>query len=351
MNSLNDLCAAFGIDQSAAQGALDRDKAEADKRPPWFVMALMAVGSWIAALVIISFGGFFLALAFELGGDESFGFALAVLGVIFFAGGFALLRRESNGMFADQFGTAIAAAGQGMVAVGAGMHAESALPAALLSLPFSVAIVMLLDNRILQALSSGWTLILFLVALNEYEFLYPLEVSAAAVAVGVFLILRPTVRDLAPTAMVFLLLGPVVAILADFRGEIGVAYEVLLIGWPAKVIYAAIAIYLFYALWLQTADPAGRTRLALFAAAAAVLGILLPPGGSAAIVILVLAFSLGSRMLAALGILLQIYFLSKFYYDLDMTLLVKSMILVAAGLIMLGLWAVMMRAGSVEQKT
>ncbi len=43
-------------------------------------------------------------------------------------------------------------------------------------------------------------------------------------------------------------------------------------------------------------------------------------------------------MLAALGIAAHIWFLSRFYYDLQLDLLEKSGMLVAAGAVLLALW-------------
>ena len=62
--------------------------------------------------------------------------------------------------------------------------------------------------------------------------------------------------------------------------------------------------------------------------------------------IMMLAFVLGSRPLALLGTLLQIYFLSRYYYDLDVSLLDKSLILMAVGGLVLALWGVFIRASA-----
>ena len=62
---------------------------------------------------------------------------------------------------------------------------------------------------------------------------------------------------------------------------------------------------------------------------------LLPIGASAALVLLALAYTLGSRTLAAIGALIEIYFIWSFYWDLDESLLTKSIILMAAGAVLL----------------
>jgi uncharacterized membrane protein len=79
---------------------------------------------------------------------------------------------------------------------------------------------------------------------------------------------------------------------------------------------------------------------------AAVVCLLLPPGGSAALVILMLAFVLGHWPLAIVGMLLEVYFVPRFYYDLEMSLLTKSWVLMAAGTALLAGCAAWRRSGA-----
>jgi uncharacterized membrane protein len=48
-----------------------------------------------------------------------------------------------------------------------------------------------------------------------------------------------------------------------------------------------------------------------------------------------LAYTLGSRTLAVIGALLEIYFIWSFYWNLEGSLLMKSIILMAAGAVLL----------------
>jgi len=350
MMDLQQFASAFGIDPTNARDALDRKRETSDAAAPWFVQGLLALGSWIAALVIIAFGGVLLIVVFELDADSTFGMVLGIMGLGVFALGFLILKSSTEGIFANQFGTAIAAAGQAMVAIGTGMYFDSVVAAAVVSIPFCVLVATHANSRALQTLSSASTVVLALLALGDLQFEFPLEITALGVVAGAYLTLRPPLRDLTPTALVLLMTGPLAAIMAGFLNEFGVAYSFFLAGWGARAVYGALSAYLFYTLWRQARDQPTRIRIALFALAAVVLSVMLPPGGSAAITIIVLAFVLGSHLLAVLGIGLQIYALSKFYYDLDITLLTKSMILVGAGIIMLALWAVMIRTQPKEQR-
>jgi len=65
---------------------------------------------------------------------------------------------------------------------------------------------------------------------------------------------------------------------------------------------------------------------------------LLPPGGSAALLIMTYAYVVGSTPFATLGVVLQAQFMIRYYYNLEMTLLNKSILLMAVGAILLVAW-------------
>lgn len=337
MMSLDTFADTFGIDPAAARRVLEEHRARAGHDQPWYVQTILALGSWVTAAVVVALGGFFIQLAFELEGD-TFGVGLAVLGLIFFAPGFVMLLRRTGGVFAAHFAIAIAAAGQAMVAIGAGIFTEEVWPAALASLPFAVAVAWFLPSRALQAISTAWAAVLVFAALHELGVPFITEVAALGVAAGVALHLHPPRRDLTPSASVLMLTGPVLSIMFDLSGALGYADKVTYDGWLARAMLAALVGFLLLAVWRHLADRTARTELALFAAAALAVCLLLPVGGAAALVIMVLAFVLGSRVLAIIATLLEIYFLWKFYYDLHMTLLQKSALLAVVGVVVLGLW-------------
>ena len=68
-----------------------------------------------------------------------------------------------------------------------------------------------------------------------------------------------------------------------------------------------------------------------------------PLGGASALLLILTGYILGSKSLAMIGTLLQIYFLTMFYYDLSLDLLTKSIILFVSGLVFLAVWMVVSR--------
>ena len=106
-------------------------------------------------------------------------------------------------------------------------------------------------------------------------------------------------------------------------------------GLAAKAVFLAIFAFLVFVNWRRVADSQGRLLALVGAAAAAAIALVLPSGASAALVLLALAYTLGSRALAAIGALMEVYFIWRFYQDLEGTLLTKSIVLMAAGAILL----------------
>jgi uncharacterized membrane protein len=64
-----------------------------------------------------------------------------------------------------------------------------------------------------------------------------------------------------------------------------------------------------------------------------------PLGGASALLLMLAGYIFGLRTLAIIGMLLQIYFLTMFYYDLSLDLLTKSIVLFLSGLVFLGVWS------------
>jgi uncharacterized membrane protein len=115
-------------------------------------------------------------------------------------------------------------------------------------------------------------------------------------------------------------------------------------GWPAKLLLLATFAFIFAVNWRRMA--VAQTRVFAFAGvfATAAIALLLPTGASAGLVLLALAYTLGSRSLAALGALAEVYFIWRFYDDFQSTLLTKSIILMSAGGVLLVCYGLLIAA-------
>ena len=347
MTELRQFCETRGIDPDKAAAALARERQleMSALSMPWFARAVVGAGAWVTALAAIGAGSVFL---FLLIGTETVG-TLAILGAGFLALGLWVIRGEGIGAFAEQLGTAIAAAGVAMIAIGFGMETRMIWVAAIVAVAVTAIVVTATPKRTLQFLSAALAAVLLAIALVDERIPYYLDVAALAGPIGVFLMLRPPRTDLQPSAVVLLLLFPLFGIFGAMDMS---AWPDLppAGGWFAKVLHIGLFLWLVSLHW-QHAGPAARTRLAYVAAPAVALCLVLPAGGSAALVVMMLAFVIGSRPLALLGSLLQIHYIWRFYYDIDASLLVKSGILAGAGVLLLLAWWFVARQSQPEVRS
>lgn len=334
--NLSAFCTRLGIDEAAASAALSA------RRPddtPWYMQVVLGIGAWVTAIATLFFVGLLMQEILQIDEPDTI---IAGIGVVLFVGSLWLLRRWADGPFTSHMAVAFAMAGMIMAVAGIGVPAESFWVAALAALPFAAANIWQQRSNLLQFLLVSVTLILWIVASWDHWDHLVADLSALTMPIGVALLLYPPRHDLRPTAFA-LLVVPLGFELA--AGEFEPA-SVLWHGWPAKGIF----LILFGTLLAlhQHRLTSARTRLSAVAGAAGAVAaaLLLPTGASAALVLLMLAYCLGSRMLAILGTLAEVYFIWVFYADLQSTLLTKSIILMSVGAALLlcyGLLAVARR--------
>ncbi len=339
MNDLQQFCSTFDISEAVARQTLDEERARASSAlaTPWYVRLVAGIGAWVTAIAGIVLGGAILSLI----AAESIG-ALAGLGLVYFALGLWALRNSGSHMFVTQMGIAAAAAGIAMATAGMGLQQESVWAATVVSVALTVVVILLSSNLGLQFLAALLAASMTVIALLAEGVPYYLDIVALAGPIGLFLMLRPMSRDLQPTAILLLLMFPLLGVFGPGMGGIYFATTASG-GWFAKALHIGLFILLAAIHWQHAASVDARYRLSIVGVAAVLVGLLLPPGGSAVLVILMLAFVLGNRQLAVLGTMLQIYYLWRFYYDLQITLLVKSEVLTAVGVLLLLAWWLIQR--------
>ncbi len=326
MTDLATFCSALGLDDAAARRVIDDDACE---RPmPLYAQIILGGGAWITALAMIVFVIAFCALVLDV--DEP-GLPFSLFGAAAFASGLWLLSRPGIGVFALHFAVALASAGAVMGAADVGFEHSSMAGAVVAAAPFAFLAIWRGRDPLLQFLTVALAVGLAIAALFEAEVPYRTDIVALAAPLGVWLYLRPPARDLRPAATVLLLAMPLLAI-ADGAPVVGLGEQG---GWIARAIHLALFLWLVRLNLPRAGSVDNGFVLAVFALAAILVCLLLPAGGSAALLLLMLAFTLGSRPPAILGTLLQIYFIWQFYYDLEATLLTKSLVLAAAGAVLL----------------
>jgi hypothetical protein len=339
MTDLATLCAQLGIDQAKAEAALatgPRDEA------PWYMQAVLGIGAWITSILALAFVLSILGLIIGL--DEP-NIGIAIVGALIFAGSLKLLFNAGDGVFRAQCAVAFATAGVVLAALGVGIQTESLWAAALATLPFAAAAIWQQRSQFLQFLVVSTTLVALLIAAWDAWGFLTTDIAAVSVPVGVALLLYPPRLDVRAAALTLLVVPELGILLAsDFAMGLSSWQDVASWqGWPAKIIFLAVFGALAFLNWRRIEN--GRDRmLALFGIVLALAAAVpLPTGSAVALVLMLLGYTLGSRMLAVLGVLAEIYFLTWFYYDLNDTLLVKSIVLAVVGAVLLLCYGLVMR--------
>jgi hypothetical protein len=325
VTELSVFCARTGIDEAAARMTLE---VRARDNAPWYMQLVLGIGAWVTAIAALFFVGVVMDLVFDIDEPDAL---VAFIGAAVFVASLWLLRHRQHGAFTAHAAVAFAVAGTLLAAAGVGVPAESLGWTAVATLPFAAASISQQRSLLLQFLVVSVTLILVIVAAWDHWDELIVDLPAIFIPVGVALLLYPPRHDVRPTAFAFLILPLGFDLVASGLG----GGTTLWFGWPAQGMLLAVFAFLFAINWRRVTDRQGRMLALAAAIAIAVVTFLLPIGASAALVLLTLAYTLGSRTLAVIGALLEIYFIWSFYWDLDESLLAKSILLMAAGAILL----------------
>lgn len=311
----------------------DAAKKTAASAVPWYVRLLAGAGAWVATALFLIFLG--AADVFDL--DEG----LVVLGLLLVAGAVAL-RRFARGEFLVQLAMAASFTGQTLFAVGvgewAGRHQEEVVAAALLAL--SVVLLVVYRDPVHRFLSTlvaagclAWLVNELQVPVAEHVAL--IGVTAAALAAWE----RPAAsKGLWAELQQPLAHGAMTAVL--------IATTPQLFGYLSEGTWISAAGFTVAAWWIERTvfrdlgfRPSARPALLAYAATG-LLGVitLVAVGLQAALLAMLLAFHRRSPVLFAQGVALFVAFTTKFYVDLQLTLLEKSAVLALSGGLFLLAW-------------
>jgi hypothetical protein len=329
-----------------AAGVVDRDLPADDAvTVPWYVRAMVGIAAWIAALFLL---GSILAM---LSGLFRSGTSMLAIGLVLCAIALVVMRASEQNAFVSQFTLALSLAGQGLFIGGvfSGAAFGSAHPGfdfngvrLLFIAAFEGCLVLLAPayvHRVLCTLAAAVAFGGALVVLRVGELFGPL------IALGFALVALHSTHDGDRTALwqpvvaglALALVASIVALivepsLAEFGARMN---RTVLPPWtgPAAM---TLAFGIAVALLLRAAGAGSGAGIALWLAAGVVAAAAwFVSGLLAAGILLLVAFALGHEVLIGLGVLALLATLSRYYYGLEATLLVKSAALCATGVALL----------------
>ena len=306
---------------------------------PWYVRVMLGVAGWIGALFLLGFIS--MALNDVINSSE----ASIICGLLACAVALAIFRWMNND-FSAQFALAVSMAGQGLFIFGMleAFHSDTSM-AGFIIFAFQALLAVFVPNSIHRVLTSWSAMLAFtfsLMSLGIYG------VASGIIAVGVALInlyeqrwsaydtiLRPIGYGL---VLALLQIDTVYFFIAELRN--------LWSSSPSEFIHAPLigtSLVTLTLLWVvkHLLDKEAITlnssigRVAIIAALLLSVLSLFAHGMVTALLILLLGFATGKRILMGLGLLALFGFMSHYYYQLQHTLLFKSMVLAVSGLLLL----------------
>lgn len=328
------------LDQLATEGYLQPEKqaglagvlAAEETGTTWYIQAAVGISAWIAALFIIGFITTGIILT------ESAA-AYSITGLIFCAAAVGVRRFFPRSIFAGQLSLAISLAGQGLFVAGVYLFAESLIATCLITIVLEVALILLYPGHLHHFISTLVILGAILVLLfGEWE-LYEATHGLVLLLAGLALIIwsRET--------------WFVTQKLHDFSRPIGYAITITLFGlllpsvildlefvqywWISTLILLVAFLGLIFLIVKESELDLSPTLTGIIVGIITVLSVITwqTPGILATLAMLILGFWRGHRLLLGLSVVFMAFFIGAFYYNLDLTLYEKSLILMGTGVL------------------
>lgn len=298
---------------------------------PWYIKALVGIAAWIAALFL----GFFLGIAGFIDSSESMLICGAVLTVL----AIVLKRLLRHSIFWGQLAFAAILAGQGLLIGGFGWQQSDVTMISLFVIGLEVLIFLLYPDTLQRMLSVLAIVGAIGAILYEQElqmWIHGLNTLLALLAVIVW---QQEFRLLASRW-------------SPFRAPLAYGLSLSLFGlcllslisfyeatdwWLSAAGLALVLLYLAYQI-LRELDRPLFSAMGLWAVGTVAL-LLIPayatPGILAAVIVLLLGYWRANTLLMGLATVFLLFFLSAYYYNLEITLLNKSYILLGTGAVLL----------------
>lgn len=298
---------------------------------PWFINVLIGIGAWLAALFLL--GSAFLNLKPDL---ITSGVLIAITLIICHLPNLSLFVKQLN------LATNLASQVLFLVAVG-DMMAHNTVGVAAIAFLLQIILFVLYPDNILRFLAVIFAVVASQVILFQLHFElghYIIIFLIAGGASGCWLYesfcqgnMLATVRQPLGYALIVLLLG---LLIPSAMPKLGLVFRWWLVtaGLTVCLVWVEYQLLLTYGKKLNS----WQTIFALFGTLSVAILLYQAPGVIGAIIVLLLGFARNNRILLAMAIVGFIAFFITYYYYLPITLLSKSLTLIASGLAILSVY-------------
>ena len=336
---LEQLVAEGLLDDAGRDTAVDRLERQAVQQP-WYIRAMVGFGAWLASLLLIGFVGSF-ALMAEAG--------YAFVGIVFIGAAIFARRRYDND-FMVQAALAVSLAGQALLSWGFVQTIGGDEPEAYCTFVIVMSSVLFFAmpdriHRVIMVLLAAacTTALLYFLHLNDVVPVLGPMLAAALVVLhleqgmlieeGYGSLLRPLLVGLMLAAFGLLLISTIYVLPELTRGET----EIYPRPWVSTLILGALLLWVA-GRTLSTIDSVSGSRSAVVIYALLLLvvaGCHAAPGILLALIVVLLGAASGDRNFVGAGIGFLAIFLAAYFYGIEVTMLTKSITLVATGSVLL----------------
>lgn len=300
--------------------------------------------SSIPIKVLSIFGGFLATLAF-LGFLAITGLYESEFGLLIFGMGFIIsaiwLNKEYDKLIIDTFSISIYVIGFALLAFGlTGLKVDENIIVILISI-IALCSLFITQNYILSfvsilAISSSF---LTLIILNDLYILIHLFIALNTLLLAYFFLNEAKIissnRKLSKLynpiriGLIISLLSGLVTI--GKRYLIPISHDHI---WLSSIIMILVISYLVYTITKIIEIESVKSKILIYSLSSLILiSTIFSPSITGAIVIILLCFLVNYKTGLLIGIISLIYFISQYYYDLNFTLLTKSIILISSGIV------------------
>lgn len=301
------------------------------------IKILSIIGGILASLAFLGF--LFIARLY----DSDFGMLL--FGGIFIAGSI-WINKQYDKIIIDTLSVSSFIIGFILIGLGLGQLQTSENLICIVFIMIAIGSLAIVQNYILSFVSvliiNGS--ILTLIISNEAYNLIHMHVSTLALTTGYFILKEAKIISINNTisklynpiriGLVFSLLSGLVIL--GKRGILPVSTDYI---WISSIIIIASILYLGSRLFNILSITETRHKITIYIVTVlTLLPTALSPSISGAILIILLSFYANYKTGLVLGIISFIYFISQYYYDLHFTLLTKSILLFASGVLFIALY-------------
>lgn len=300
-------------------------------------LAMQALNLFGGLLAVLALIGFFF-VADLIGSKASFySFGVILLGGAFF------MDRSATAAFLQAVVVALVTTGSifTLVGVGESFHYDQTVAVAAFFL--SVAVLVFFKNQIVAFLATLGACISLLVWLTLFQEMLMIHLYVGLVGLVSFLLVvreHDFVSQGGGLTRKFtsirlgLIGGLLVGSLYVGNRYWWIGEQSPFVGYAALIIIPLLLVFSWRELQRIKEGDASKTGY-LIGVGILLLPTLLAPAAAPALLILLLSFGTGYRLGTGIGAIALIYFLGQYYYDLNLTLLTKSYVLIASGALLL----------------